>query len=331
MGFARKCVIFALVLTLSAVFNACMGGNSFPGGYQWSLSTDAPASALPTAEAFTPSPTTAETIAPTDAPDPLTDFIWHEVFACEEFAADIDYDGLADTISFAGFEQEEFGNTYRLTITLGSTGTGVVFEYTDSYYFQVVVFNTEPETRRMTVFVCSDMDELSYMTGFIRVNDAGDRVENYDESPVEYLLARDFNELMLVASDGRTINFAVRTEVLGTHFAFTDHIIVSGIPVPQSDVYRFEDWTSMSVDSNAVRVLAPVEVELVDEAGNALGTKVLEPGDAVIPISTDLCSAVTFKIKSSGELGRLRFTLSEYGEPIIDGVLQDEYFEVYYF
>lgn len=307
--------VLAMLFTLAA----CKGGDKPEGNDPTSVpETEVPATEAPATEV-------PATEAPTNDPGGETETGYAdycvELTPNERLTADIDFDGVDDTIWFTAGEPNEWDERdYTLKVVLGSDPE-ISAVYTCSYASNASVWlaDTAVWDSRLDVLMTFAHDGSDWSSVAMRVSDNGSRIDTFNY----------YGRVMISEEFPFTSNlgfvFSRRADVLGTMMLGAYFTICEDGFCPMSD-YSYPE------NEEALVLKRAMTAKVLDETGRPTDEIVLEQGDAVIPIQTDLINHVIIKL-ADGRLAwvelEIRDTDYEY-RILLNGIDQDEFFDLFY-
>lgn len=352
----KRTIIFVLLLCLAAALTGCMGvggGGNLPwmdpyGQVPFDLPTEAPrvtaAPLIPTeAPSYTFPPVTTEipfteapqytdvpqfTSAPEITPVPPTDppaatgipDYCVKIAPNTTITADIDFDGLPDTIKFKLVEGEYDYEGYVKVTRGANPDSSYKHEIDYCYDAQVYVVDCDPTDSRLEILINYVYDSEDYTFAALRVNDSGSRIKEFE---CWYALCISEDD-PFTSEDGFPVQ--AQCDVLGTRFLDAYCKVTSkGFEPSTAFYFGSGDW----IGEMEVKKDLPA-VELYDNG--YLGNNIVIPrGEIILPAFTDMESYVVIE----REDGTFAYMDISYGHDddwgvYLNGVNQDEYFDIMY-
>lgn len=355
-------LVCALIL---ALFSGCTGPATDPEALNTEAPESTPASETPGGIVETEAPEAsdepAETVGPgdTDVPEvteapadtdepavteeptvtasPSNDFAWIEVGTDTPVSVDFDFDGSDDSIVITEERIDDWTSDYTVCITPASHPEAAAsFKIDDAYWINSCLLNPDPESGIMYL-VCScgwgSDDTIS------RIYHADPGSGKIIEFSTELTLNQYADGEML--RDGLVL-FDSRTEILGTGYLTARYSLTTTGPAVE-DGYLYYDSLFADMDEGpageypfteddeGVKVLKKIGVSLIDESGERTEGYDLKKGERVWPVYTDGEHFVVCSLKD-GRLVQINFFIPDGGYvPYMNGAVQDEYFDVFYF
>ena len=137
--------------------------------------------------------------------------------------------------------------------------------------------------------------------------------------------------------DGMVL-FQRRTEVMGTNYVSGQYRLTPEGPVFGGDAYYYPAFTwnnglehIITWDDEGVEVVKKIDVSLIDENGERIGTYTLKKGDVIWPARTDCEHFVIAKLRDGREVQINFFIPDNEYIPYMNGYPQDMFFDVFYY
>lgn len=316
--------VFSLLIIAFLVLSSF--GCTASGDSPWSpfdgSATEAPS--VTDAPAATEAPAPTDEPAVTDEPSLGTADLCVQVQPGSSAELDIDFDGLADKVELSTETINEYGDIKaEVTVTRGAAPSSP-YTYTVNYCYDVCVFvvDCDPADSRMEVLVDFVQDSEDYTLAALRVDPSGAGIDLFEDW---YALRID-DKFPFTSEYGFLVER--QCDVLGTRFlSACAKVTEEGIvPVTDFDYFDSNEWYG------EMTLKRDMNVRLCDDNGDPGEYVTVPAGSVIMPNSTD-CRTYVYMELEDGTLVmaniEVRTGENEWGI-FIDGVSQDEYFDIMY-
>ncbi|MBO4384684.1 MAG: hypothetical protein J5854_04615 [Clostridia bacterium] len=248
--------------------------------------------------------------------------------------ADLDGDGLEDSVMITREAISEWGDyEYVLKILLGADPENTyvyVVEY--CYECSACVLDCYPDDGRMEVLISYVHSSNDWTTVAFRVINDGGLIDDF----TEYFGVTEEAMRAFTTEDGFEIT--EQTDVFGTRMLHARMKITyrGFFMVSQDYTYVWDYDADPDTDEYwDITLIAPLEVEIVNDEGIVQGAYTVPVGTRIIPVQTNLDDYVIIKLPD-GRLGRVQLEIRSwevYGDNFgifINGRKQDEYAKMFY-
>lgn len=220
----------------------------------------------------------------------------------EDFLADLNNDGMPETIIIASCDSESV--EYEDFITLYVSGGLELYkiDITDGSYESAFITATD-----------SGKPCLLINTAFIDYN-----AEMFSFNGIEPVLRESISGLVTKVS-GSEITIEDDTDVFGSWYYTRDFILSDDFTLKPVSDYRIK----MVDQKESLHTIKKLPVEILIEGVYVQQT--LNEDTYIYPISTDGISYMNFRLEDGSE-GRITYTYEDY-KFYIDGIHEDEYFD----
>ena len=323
---AYKAIALLLAVLMTAfVLCACEGGETDPKPADAANETQAAETekAPDATEETGATPEPAETAEPidtdgpaaTEAPDELP---YHEVIPLDAaYSIDLDGDGADESVLITSSADDEFDYNYSVSVTPGG-GEPFAGSIGMGYDCYAMAVDNGAGDGGKALLICYWYDSEDYTTYLVRGNGQGGfemtETFGYFANPADDPEACFINKNLCIN---------MRTDIFGTQDIYTEVRFTEAGYESVDGLYYFYQY-----DDSFIPVIAELPVTVIDEqTGESYGMS-LNPGSAIVPVSTDGATCAIVRL-SSGEDAYIFFDDFDY-IPYINGKPQEYYLDVMY-
>ena len=321
----KRIISGILIIFLALALTACTASVPTPA-----------ASPAPTEQAEGPTPEPTEELPePTEnIPEPTVETVTglKDFYALVEpnsaVTLDLDFDGLADTVSFFTSEKNEY-DEYESTITIKEgTGAESEFKIDRSYETRLIVLDCDDIDSRLEIVACWVQDSDDWSARGFRISETGSGVTTYEGS-FGFMLPEDYN-----FNSEQGFRVFTRADALGTYDFDVYYTLTADGFKSTDDLYLYPIYDN-NYEPNLL-LERELEVELLDGEPYDFvptgETYTIPVGTTIYPFCTDLATYVIVRF-DDWRFGMAELTPAtgegEWGY-YINGVDQDEYGQIPY-
>ena len=315
----KRIISGIFIILFALVSMACQSPLAPDQGGEGPAKTEEAAEAPVVTDEPTAEPTEEPTPEPSEAPVGIADFC--KKLEPGEYTFDLDFNGVDDVITVTDKKTDEWDHTeVKVTVVLnGNADHPYSYKTENCYDWSAWLIDCDPTDSRLD-FILSDVyDSDDWECYALRVSPDGESVSKFEHDAC--LCAETEDEAY---SSERGFYFSIRSEILGTRF-------VDGRAAVNDEGFVFlTDFYFGDPEYNTMELKRDLELTKLDENGNENGSVIVKEGEKLIPVATDRESWVTFELPDGG-MAKASVAESEEGwSYLINGVLQDDLFEINY-